>query len=272
MPCFVNTGFPTTTGTSNSRAVLQNRSLWPQGHTIKIAFLNGARGNHQVFEQAVRGFLYNGNQLRTSLNYQIVPSTQNSDIRVVWNNDNISMSTIGKDAWNIPQSQPTLHLGNNNLDNAYHEFWHVLGGLHEHGNPSWNVRWDKNYLYDLGRKINWTPQLIDDNICRRYNPRNVTFTAFDQNAIGGYPITAAMNLDRIDIRRALVPSATDLATITQLYPPQLGRSTTTSTPTTGTTTTTTTGGTMMMEMADKPQKSGGTGIAILIAAGLILFR
>lgn len=265
--CLVNTGFPT--NGSTSRSVAKTRSLWSQGKQLRIYFLNGTSIDQNTFLTAVRAWLFDAyNQQRTSLSYTVVAANQQSDIRVFFANNGVSWSYIGTEANGVAQNEPTLHLGNGDLDNAIHEFGHALGLLHEHGNPAANIQWNRQALYELGDRIGWTNQMIDEQIIARYDPRNVSYTDFDRLSAMIYPIEPGWTLDGFSQQRNLQPSPTDLEFLMQLYP--IG--TTTNTNTNTSTTNTGTTDTMMMMEDNSTTKSGGAGLAIAALIALIAIR
>jgi|GEM_PF-292936 len=120
-----------------------------------------------------------------------------SEIRITFKQAG-SWSYIGTDALLITRNQATMNFGwltANTADDEYrrvvlHEFGHVLGCIHEHQNPSTDIPWDKEAVYEFygAPPNNWSRNQVDINFFTRYAADITQYSDFDRESIMLYPI------------------------------------------------------------------------------------
>lgn len=70
-----------------------------------------------------------------------------------------------------------------------HEFGHALGFHHEHQNPSVQIPWNKEAVYETYRKRNgWDRSKVDHNVFRKLDAGQTQYSSFDRNSIMAYSI------------------------------------------------------------------------------------
>lgn len=101
-----------------------------------------------------------------------------------------------------------------------HEFGHALGCIHEHQNPSSNIPWDKEAVYEYyqGPPNYWTREQVDLNIFTRYGADITQFSEFDPQSIMLYPIPDELTLGDYEVGWNRVLSETDKHFVAALYP------------------------------------------------------
>ncbi len=195
--------------------------LWKPGRTLRVRFLDG---DPQVQER-IPPFVHTWSRY-ANLKFVFTDDPE-AEIRVSFQSQG-SWSYIGTDALVIPKNQPTLNFGwlTRSLgDDEYsrvvtHEFGHVLGCIHEHQNPSGNIPWDKEAVYDFyqGPPNYWTRDQVDLNIFMRYEADITQFSEFDPHSIMLYPIPNELTLGDFEVGWNRVLSETDQRYATALYP------------------------------------------------------
>ncbi|UPK71384.1 M12 family metallopeptidase [Chitinophaga filiformis] len=127
-----------------------------------------------------------------------VPSSQEADIKISFQQRGASWSRIGTDSKGHSPSMNFGWLEEETVDSLFeqvvlHEFGHAIGLVHEHqlpnGNPiKWNV--DSVYAYYLNYPNYWTVQCVKDNIFFRYQRNQLNAGMFDPTSIMMYEIPA----------------------------------------------------------------------------------
>ena len=199
-----------------------NSSLWDNGSTITVKFLNGgtAKVRAKIMQYANVWSTY------ANIRFQFVTSG-NADVRIQCDASGLSNSIIGTDARQVPQSNYTMRFGwftDATLDAEFsrtvvHEFGHVLGCIHEHQSPSINIPWNKDYVYAEYAQQGWDRAMVDQNIFQHYSSVITQFTAYDKLSIMQYPITAQEVTDpSYVVGWNDVLSEADKAFISRMYP------------------------------------------------------
>jgi hypothetical protein len=187
--------------TEGTRAALLNAYKWPAGARITVKFLEGSPALQQrVFKVAQE---WVGPQMANLALARTRDDT--ADIRVAFMPGRGSWSYLGTYCRQIPRTDPTMNFGwlTDRSDDrelrrvVLHEFGHALGLIHEHQNPDHPIRWNRAaVLSDLKQPPNnWDEATIENNMFKKYAPRDVTSTPVDSASIMMYPIPAAWTLD-----------------------------------------------------------------------------
>jgi serralysin len=212
----------------NTRAAALRASLWPEGTTIRVHFMEGDEGlRDQVFSVACEWLAANGGP--ANLHFEIVPSAQESDIRVTFRQGAGSWSYTGVECQNASLAgQATMNYGwltPRSTDEevrgvVLHEFGHAIGLIHEHQNPKQGIRWNRDAVVrDLsGPPNNWDPQTIINNVLSTYDPKAIEATEVDATSIMMYPIPAAWTDGTFVAGENNALSALDVQLVRELYP------------------------------------------------------
>lgn len=196
--------------------------LWRPGRTLRVRFLDGdARIQKRCIPYAKLWEEYANIKIDFG-------SDRNAEIRVSFHYRG-SWSYVGADALAIARNEPTMNFGwlTNDvpLDEfarvVTHEFGHALGFIHEHQNPTANIPWNKEAVYDYyqGPPNYWTREQVDINLFTRYSADVTRFSEYDPQSIMLYPIPAAFLLvPSAAVGWNRTPSETDKRYAEILYP------------------------------------------------------
>jgi hypothetical protein len=114
-----------------------------------------------------------------------------------------SWSYVGIDALAIPKTDPTAMFGWLNATSprsevdrvVLHEFGHVLGLLHEHGNPASTIAWDRPavYAYYANPPNYWSREQVDSIVFSIWPPGYFPLhKVFDPASIMMFPIAGEL--------------------------------------------------------------------------------
>lgn len=196
------------------------------GALLKIKFLNGTEKQKLGVKTIAKEWEHHAN-----VKFNFVASNKPADIRIAfkWKGDEGSWSYIGTDCFNIPQNEPTMNFGW--LDTTFsdkddynrvvlHEFGHALGCIHEHQNPSVDIPWDKQkvYNYYMGPPNNWTKEQVDNNIFEKYSTTKTQYSQFDKESIMLYSISNSLTIGDYEVKSNRVLSNMDKEYIQTIYP------------------------------------------------------
>lgn len=177
---------------TDRRSALLKTAKWNNGDLIRIRFLGGDLAMQDRVEKVAK-------ELATlaKLNFNFVEKAP-SEIRVAFERGNGSWSYLGTQCKEILEPQPTMNFGwltpqssEQELRSVVlHEFGHAIGLIHEHQNPQRGIDWNKPaVIADLsGPPNNWSPETIENNMFKKYDPRVVDATDLDPDSIMMYPI------------------------------------------------------------------------------------
>jgi hypothetical protein len=210
---------------SGRKAALLNAAAWPNGSTIKVAFLEGDAGLRAKVEKVAKRWTADG---LANLTLDFIPDPTKAQVRVAFMQGDGSWSYIGTQCLNFKHPEPTINFGwltpqssdTDIQEVVLHEFGHALGLIHEHQNPNKAIQWNKAAVKkDLsGPPNNWDDATIQHNLFDKYDPAKVTATPVDKTSIMMYPIPATWTLDGFSSGFNTDLSAQDKALIHQCYP------------------------------------------------------
>ena len=135
-------------GPRQSRMAIIVATLWKPASTLHVKFLDGDPLVKQKVEMVAHGWEDDAN-IRF-----VFDDRADAEIRISFLQEG-SWSYLGKDALQIPATQPTMNYGwltPDTEDEEYsrvvlHEFGHALGAVHEHQSPAVRIPWDKEAVY-----------------------------------------------------------------------------------------------------------------------------
>ena len=165
--------------------------LWKPGSTLVVGFLDGTRAMRAKVEAAASKWLEYAN---FHFDFGGGPD---APIRVSFKQEG-SWAYQGRLALDIPQGEPTVNFGwlDKNTPRqevqrvVAHEFGHVLGLQHEHGNPASTIEWNRPALYrDFEGPPNfWSRAQVDEFILAIWPPSYFpVHKVFDPESIMMFP-------------------------------------------------------------------------------------
>lgn len=208
-----------------SLALVRNK-IHKVGMTLNVAFMNGTDRQQQNVITIAKEWEKHAN---IKLNFYETGDLSVSHIRIAfkWNDDGGSWSYLGTDNLLIPKDRPTMNYGwlhdNSALEEyervVLHEFGHALAAIHEHQNPSVNIQWDREKVYEYYARTNgWDRETVDINIFRKYSQDITQFSQFDKHSIMLYSIHNSLTLDDFEVGFNRQLSAMDKEFIGVCYP------------------------------------------------------
>jgi serralysin len=207
-----------------SKAALLDEFKWQAGTDVRVGFLEGdAELQERVRDVAKE---WTGPQM-ANVGLQFGDASD-ADVRIAFVQGDGSWSYLGTMCQHIPTPQPTMNYGWLTPDSpddelrrvVLHEFGHALGLIHEHQNPTQPISWNRAaVIADLSGPPNeWDEETIENNIFKRYDPKEVTSTPVDPDSIMMYPLPAAWTTDGFSADLNAELSATDVEFIRSAYP------------------------------------------------------
>jgi serralysin len=196
--------------------------LWPLGHTLKIRFLDGRAALRRKVERAALQWVDYAN-LKLDFGDHV-----DAEIRISFKQPG-SWSYMGTSALEIPDGEPNVNFGwleqgapDSEIQRVVvHEFGHVLGLQHEHGNPASNLNWNKQAVYKaMGGPPNyWTRQEVDTHYFSIWAPGYFPLhKVFDPASIMIFPIPDEFLRGGLKVGWNLVMSDLDKQFAAALYP------------------------------------------------------
>lgn len=193
-------------------------SLWPNGETLTVKFMNGDSRQRADFRAAVDQWLAQAN-----LKVQYVDGGD-SKVRVSFTGPG-SYSFVGTQALVVGPNQPTIVLGfaqrsqGGPPSNYLHEIGHMLGLVHETANPTASLKYNRDLIYlELSQPPNsWDRTTIDNNVFRVAGDYPGG-RPFDRQSIMNLPMPGRWFSDGSEIPLNTRLSESDRAYIARLYP------------------------------------------------------
>jgi hypothetical protein len=203
---------------------LPNLKMWPNGSDLKCRFLDGSTQQRKMVQKKAEMWHEYANITFT------FGRSNAAEIRISFSADPGSWSAVGTDALvdrYFPRYQPTMNFGWLRDDTSeecervvLHEFGHALGCIHEHQNPNSPLQWKTAEVYRAfsGPPNYWTKEQIDHNILRKYSPRGMSATRYDDASIMLYQFPAALFTNNTATALNTHLSDTDKQMIARMYP------------------------------------------------------
>jgi len=224
------------------RAIISTDLIWPQKSTIKIGFLGDGDGINRNFD-IIKEFpelidplqfavtnLSVKDMIKTVVNERIQPlvnltlmfvdDPSTADVRISFDKEKGCNSAVGIQALKIRnKNKGTMNFAWISVWGILHEFGHCLGMRHEHQSPSCNIQWDKNKVYDWGKKtLGWNKKKVDDNIINQLDGKDFTNSTFDPLSIMLYLFPPELTLNNLGVKQNYRLSGKDVIWITKTYP------------------------------------------------------
>lgn len=194
---------------------------WKNGRTLKVLFLDGESEVQTKVASYARVWSQHAN---IKFDFGDHPD---AEIRISFKLSG-SWSFIGTDALSVPSDEPTMNFGwlrHDSPEEDYqrvvvHEFGHALGCIHEHQNPSTNIPWDEEAVYDfyMGAPNFWPRVEVFNNLLKKYRADITQYTHFDKDSIMLYPIPKEHTIGDYEVGWNRVLSKQDKAFIADMYP------------------------------------------------------
>lgn len=204
----------------NARMVAPPELYWPNGSTLRIAFINNpsASVKKKIIDTASQWLEH------INLKFNFVDGKE-GDIRITTDTQEWS-SYPGISAQQAAQNEPTMKLAINDdttereyVTNVLHEFGHMLGAVHEHQHPQADIPWDKPKAYAYYQKLTgWTTEQVDQFVFTRYPEEGFSFTPYDTKSIMHYPVPNEITLGDWAVEQSDRLSANDIAHMSKAYP------------------------------------------------------
>jgi hypothetical protein len=203
------------------RAALAKKFMWRHDEQIDIVFLEGSERLKQRVREAAEEW-----RRRAGLPLTFVwKMGTDARVRIAFQPGRGSWSWLGTDCEN--HAGPTMNFGwiNENSDDAdlrsvvLHEFGHMLGLIHEHQHPNVHIPWNKEAVYaELGGPPNrWSRDVVDANLFKPYDAREVFAGDYDETSIMHYPVPASWTDGRFVVGVNQSLSEKDIATVREAY-------------------------------------------------------
>lgn len=199
-------------------------NFWKQNQTLRIHFLGG----EEVVKDKVKKYILMWQPyINLKLTFVDDPS---AEIRIAFILNGISYSALGTQALDVryfPRDKETINFGwltPETEEEAYssvvlHEFGHALGCIHEHQNPSSNISWNTEKVYEHYLKTqNWDKATVDANVLNKWDHYWSQYSEFDEKSIMLYPIAKELTTDGYEVGWNITLSDIDKEFISSRYP------------------------------------------------------
>lgn len=122
-----------------------------------------------------------------------------------------------------PAPDATMNLSKVTKRSVLHEFGHVLGLAHEHGNPNFKIHWNVDAVYDdLHQSQGWSRAYVEANVTNRYDKSAscIGDPSFNASSVMLYPIRKNWNYDGFESPLNTEVSGGDRKCLLALYRPR----------------------------------------------------
>jgi Effector-associated domain 1 len=196
--------------------------LWNLGTTLHVRFLDGASSLHSRVESVAMQWTEYAN-----IKFEF-DGDPNAPIRISFALEG-TWSFEARACLNAAANEPTMNFGWLNARSptseiervVLHEFGHVLGLRHEHGNPASEIEWNRPKVYEMytGPPNYWTREQVDETIFAIWPPHYYPVRkVFDSASIMIFPQPADHLLRGVPIGWNTQLSAVDKQFAAALYP------------------------------------------------------
>jgi serralysin len=201
--------------------------LWKPGARLAVRFLDGSSTlRERVAEMAQQWLEYANLELEFG-------DEEDAPIRVSFEQPG-AWAYQGLDALAVAADQPTVNFGwlDENTEErevvrvVLHEFGHVLGLQHEHGNPASTIAWNRPAVYAMygGPPNHWSRETIDHVVFSIWPPSYFpVHKIFDRSSIMMFPQPAEHLLEGEPVGPNYELSPVDKQFVAALYPLRDGR-------------------------------------------------
>ena len=137
--------------------------------TLGIHFLSGSETQKRAVRKTAPLWLQGGIEKFFDFKFDVDPAE--SQIRIDFDLNGGNNSLVGIENRKGQTSARTMNLSEVAPNVILHEFGHVLGLLHEHGNPRTPIEWNEQAVFaDLKKEQpEWSKQYIRENVINRYS-------------------------------------------------------------------------------------------------------
>ena len=221
---------------SPDEAIYLADAKWPDGATLRLCFFGGTNEIRlSVSEIAIYLFAQAGLTLDSGAENaprSCDPSVFN-EIRITFNTSG-TWAQIGRDALVIPRHLPTVGLEGFDKKNELttldrstitHEFFHVLGALHEHQHPDASC-YEELDVEEVKKYTGWSDADINFNLKRiadlsYFEGKNIVKGNYDPKSIMHYALPLGLFRDastaKCFVSQPIQPSDEDIAFLRTLY-------------------------------------------------------
>jgi len=223
-------------------AFLRSR-IWPLGTTQRVAFMNSPEDGGVTLNPSKKSTLQSKyeaqekqgtldirkaiqeiveteyNPILDKFKFEFVDDVDNANIRINFDSTKGSYSVIGREASNVPKTEPTMNFGWFDVGTVLHEFGHALGLVHEHQNPKGNdIQWDVPALDEyMKRTQGWDAAQVQTQVINKYKSTQLNGSTFDPNSIMLYFYPADLTTNNRGTTHNTALSAVDKKTISDAY-------------------------------------------------------
>ena len=207
------------TGPRVLRAIAVKKSLWLNGSTLKISFLEGSQAQRDFVMATSKEWMEYANLTLDFGDYA------DAQIRIGFQEDDGAWSAIGTDCLHedyFPKNESTMNFGWLDKAVVLHEFGHAIGLGHEHQNPKGGIQWNEPVVIEAlkGPPNKWPEDVTRHNVIQKYSLNQILGTEFDPDSIMLYYFPADWTLNGIATHENEELSKQDKAFIAsaKLYP------------------------------------------------------
>ncbi len=206
------------------RSTAIGRTLWPNGATIRISFMDGSKIMRAKVEKVAKEWTKYAN---IQFEFGKFPD---ADVRISFK-DSGAWSYRGTEALAVSADRPTINFGwfaNSTPDTEYarvvlKEFGHMLGLINEHQNPNATIPWNKDAVYRdlMGPPNSWTKEQVDKEVFGLYEKADLPdYREFDPQSVMMFELAPAWTDGKLKTQSKTKLSEGDKKLIAKLYPPE----------------------------------------------------